>query len=82
MRKFFLLPLLITFTACSPNPFQKGTWNVNEAMIQCERARSKVSYPARCDDSSADTTDGYGEVWLLDTRPNIYNNIKKIWILK
>ena len=58
----------------------KRKWNVNDAMIQCERARSKVSYPERCDDSTSDTSmNGYGEVWLVDTRTN---DIKKIWVIK
>ena len=81
MRKILLLPLLIACTACSPGfEWMPGKWRVNDAMIQCERARSKVSYPAKCDDSTSDTSmNGYGEVWLVDTRTN---DIKKIWVIK
>ena len=80
VRKFLLLSLLITCTPCAAFQWQRGKWNVNDAMIQCERARSKVSYPARCDDSTSDTSmNGYGEVWLVDTRTD---TIKKIWVIK
>jgi len=78
--RFFLLPLFLSCTACAPFEWMPGYWNVTEAMFQCKKELSKVSYPAKCDDSTSDTSmNGYGEVWLVNTQTN---NITKIWRIR
>lgn len=83
---FAALGLLLA--GCVPGSFQgewiRGDFNTRTALATCQQAAKDQPYPAKCEVSEWSASNGYGEVWLINTASNSTKSgeeITKIWVL-
>lgn len=84
---FAALGLLLA--GCAPDSFHgewiRGDFDTQTALTACQQVAKAQLYPAKCDASEWNTSNGYGEVWLINTKSDKTKSgeeITKIWVLK
>jgi hypothetical protein len=80
------LGLLIA--GCTTGSFQgewiRGDFDTRTALIACQQVAKAQPYPAKCEAHIWNSSNFYGEVWLINTKSDKAKSgeeITKIWVL-
>jgi hypothetical protein len=84
---FAALGLLLA--GCAPDSFHgewiRGDFDTQTALTACQQVAKAQLYPAKCEAHIWNSSNFYGEVWLIKTNSDKTKSgeeITKIWVLK